>query len=121
MFPPVKVACSEGELWLGDGALRLVTPFSPAIRLGATHCSAVGVRSSKAADELAREERVGARRGDGLACPPLAQICGVFMNAIFLDHLDADLDHLRRMNELVAAEHRGREAPRRAWPSRCAW
>ena len=24
------------------------------------------------------------------------------MNAIFLDHLDADLDHLRRMNELVA-------------------
>jgi NTE family protein len=24
------------------------------------------------------------------------------MNAIFLDHLDADVDHLRRMNELVA-------------------
>ena len=35
--------------------------------------------------------------------PPLAQICGVFLNAIFLDHLDADLDHLRRMNELIAA------------------
>jgi NTE family protein len=33
--------------------------------------------------------------------PPLAQICGVFMNAIFLDHLDADVDHLKRMNELV--------------------
>ena len=31
------------------------------------------------------------------------------MNAIFLDHLDADLDHLRRMNELVAA-HGGSEA-----------
>jgi len=27
----------------------------------------------------------------------------VFLNAIFLDHLDADLDHLLRMNELVAA------------------
>jgi len=102
VFPPVKVACSEGELWLGDGALRLVTPFSPAIRLGATHVLGVGVRSSKAADELAQEERVGARLGSGLACPPLAQICGVFLNAIFLDHLDADLDHLRRMNELVA-------------------
>ena len=25
------------------------------------------------------------------------------MNAIFLDHLDADLDHLLRMNELVEA------------------
>jgi NTE family protein len=29
------------------------------------------------------------------------------MNAIFLDHLDADLDHLRRMNELVAASGTG--------------
>jgi len=28
------------------------------------------------------------------------------MNAIFLDHIDADLDHLRRMNELVAAHAR---------------
>jgi len=102
VFPPVKVACSEGELWLGDGALRLVTPFSPAIRLGASHVLAVGVRSSKAADELAQEERAGVRQGSGLACPPLAQICGVFLNAIFLDHLDADLDHLRRMNELMA-------------------
>jgi NTE family protein len=36
-------------------------------------------------------------------CPPLAQVCGVFLNAIFLDHLDADVDHLIRMNELVAA------------------
>jgi NTE family protein len=35
--------------------------------------------------------------------PPLAQICGVFLNAIFLDHLDADVDHLVRMNELIQA------------------
>jgi NTE family protein len=107
VFPPVKVACSEGELWFGDGALRLVTPFSPAIRLGARHLLGVGVRSQRAADALAREERLGALErettGTPLPRPPLAQICGVFMNAIFLDHLDADLDHLRRMNELIAA------------------
>jgi NTE family protein len=81
--------------------------MSPALRLGATHLLAVGVRSSRAADTLAREE-LGAPAesggvGRGLACPPLAQICGVFLNAIFLDHLDADLDHLHRMNELVAS------------------
>jgi NTE family protein len=107
VFPPVRVASQAGELWLGDGGLRLVAPMSPAIRLGATHLLAVGVRSSRAADALAREElgAVAAPGGDGpcLPCPPLAQICGVFMNAIFLDHLDADLDHLRRMNELVAS------------------
>ncbi|HVH17734.1 MAG TPA: patatin-like phospholipase family protein [Myxococcota bacterium] len=104
VFPPVQIASSQGELWFGDGGLRLVTPLSPAIRLGATHLLAIGVRSSRAADNLAREEA----SGDGpsslrLFSPPLAQVCGVFMNAIFLDHLDADLDHLKRMNELVAA------------------
>jgi NTE family protein len=117
VFPPVQIASSEGELWFGDGGLRLVTPLSPAIRLGATHLLAIGVRSSRAADNLAREEA----RGDGgpahrLFCPPLAQVCGVFMNAIFLDHLDADLDHLKRMNELVAASHAAAAGDRVAGP-----
>jgi NTE family protein len=115
VFPPVRVKSAEGDLWFGDGGLRLVAPMSPAIRLGATHLLAVGVRSSRAADVLAREE-LGAdpRPGEGgprLPSPPLAQIMGVFMNAIFLDHLDADLDHLQRMNELVASSLRAGETP----------
>jgi NTE family protein len=63
------------------------------------------VRSASAAGALAREEgsaeapRTAGRR---LASPALAQVFGVFLNAIFLDHLDADIDHLRRMNGLVA-------------------
>ena len=107
VFPAVRVVSQAGDLWFGDGGLRLVTPLSPAIRLGATHLLAVGVRSSRAADALAREEVGSAAGGDDAApvlpSPPLAQILGAFMNAIFLDHLDADLDHLRRMNELVKA------------------
>lgn len=110
VFSPVQLATAAGDLWFGDGGLRLVAPMSPAIRLGATHVFAVGVRSSRAADTLAREEAGSAapttEHGPSLPCPPLAQICGVFLNAIFLDHLDADLDHLRRMNDLVSA-HRG--------------
>jgi NTE family protein len=113
VFPPVQIASSQGELWFGDGGLRLVTPLSPAIRLGATHLLAIGVRSSRAADNLAREEASGHGPSLRLFCPPLAQVCGVFMNAIFLDHLDADLDHLKRMNELVAA-HDGASAGERA-------
>jgi NTE family protein len=79
--------------------------MSPAIRLGATRIFAIGIRSSHAADTLARDEARGAADAsrDHRQCPPLAQVCGVFMNAIFLDHLDTDLDHLRRMNELLAA------------------
>ena len=107
VFPPVRVRSSAGDLYFGDGALRLATPFSPAIRLGADRILAVGVRSQRAADALSREElATGEESGAAdavLPSPPLAQVCGVFLNAIFLDHLDADLDHLRRMNELILA------------------
>jgi len=105
LFPPTRVRSAAGELYFGDGALRLVTPFSPAIRLGSDRILAIGVRSQRAAEALSREELATAEEagaaGHVLACPPLAQVCGVFLNAIFLDHLDADLDHLLRMNELV--------------------
>src|SRR5262249_540095 len=120
VFPPVRVRSAAGDLSFGDGALRLVTPFSPAIRLGATRVLAVGVRSQRAADTLSREELATAEEtgaaGSVLPSPPLAQICGVFLNAIFLDHLDGDLDHLRRMNELILAYGGDREArkPERA-------
>ena len=122
VFPPVRVVSQAGDLWFGDGGLRLVTPLSPAIRLGASQIVSVGVRSSRAADSLAREE-AGAvpSPGEGpprLACPPLAQVTGVFLNAIFLDHLDADLDHLARMNEIVASGRRDTAGSRASEPIR---
>jgi NTE family protein len=104
VFPPVRLMCEGRPLWFGDGGLRLVNPLSPAIRLGATRVFAVGVRSQSAAASLSRAEQLQGAEGEpSVLRPPLAQICGVFLNAIFLDHLDADIDHLRRMNELLAA------------------
>lgn len=104
VFQPVKVATDSGEFYFGDGGLRLVTPLSPAIRLGASKVLAIGIRCQQTADDLTVTELEG-RQGERpvMSQPPLSQICGVFMNAIFLDHLDADLDHLRRMNELIVA------------------
>jgi NTE family protein len=111
VFPPVLVRSEVGECYFGDGGLRLVTPFSPAIRLGASRLFAIGIRCQGAADALTRAElRIGEESHGGLESishPPLAQICGVFLNAIFLDHLDTDLDHLRRMNELIDAHGNG--------------
>jgi NTE family protein len=106
VFPPAPIVVAGATAYFGDGALRLVTPLSPAIRLGAERVLAIGVRNQNAADDLLRTELAAdadvVEAKARLRSPPLAQVCGVFMNAIFLDHLDADVDHLRRMNELVA-------------------
>ncbi|HSW11614.1 MAG TPA: patatin-like phospholipase family protein [Solimonas sp.] len=106
VFPPVALTTAGSTAFFGDGALRLTTPLSPAIRLGAERLFAIGVRCQESADSLLRSElSTAGELVSKLQRPPLSQICGVFLNAIFLDHLDADLDHLRRMNELVAAYH----------------
>ncbi|MBI3783153.1 MAG: patatin-like phospholipase family protein [Deltaproteobacteria bacterium] len=104
VFQPVLVRSEVGDFYFGDGGLRLVTPFSPAIRLGADRVFGIGVRCQQSADDLSNTELV-ARRDEKpiMAKPPLSQICGVFLNAIFLDHLDTDFDHLQRMNQLIRA------------------
>ena len=102
VFPPVALSASGAKAWFGDGAMRLTAPLSPAIRLGAEKLFAIGIRSSTAAGDLLRAELAPGENAQ-LKRPPLSQICGVFLNAIFLDHLDADIDHLERMNELVSA------------------
>ncbi len=119
VFPPVRIESIAGNLYFGDGGLRLTTPFSPAIRLGATRVFGIAIRSQRAVHLLSHDE-LGAAEGSGtglaIVCPPLAQICGVFLNAIFLDHLDSDLDHLRRMNELIAAYQRDEPSPESSAP-----
>ena len=125
-LPAGPRALGRGRVYFGDGGLRLVTPFSPAIRLGAIGVLAIGIRSQRAADALPAPSCAAPRkpaRPARVLPPPLAQICGVFLNAIFLDHLDTDLDHLRRMNELIGAygerQRPSRAARRRASASRC--
>jgi NTE family protein len=105
VFPPVFVKTPVGDYYFGDGGLRLITPLSPAIRLGADRLFAIGIRSQRAAEERSRTSLLEVYESEGrlpaMRKPPLAQIFGVFLNAIFLDHLDTDLDHLKRMNELI--------------------
>lgn len=102
VFPPVLIRAEFGDYYYGDGALRLIAPFSPTIRLGATRVFAVGIRSQRASEEGARVHLGEGKRPVMKQPPVLAEILGVALNSIFLDHLDADLDHLVRMNELIA-------------------
>ncbi len=107
VFAPVLVQSDFGDYYYGDGALRLTTPFSPAIRLGADKVFAIGIRSQAASEQTSQAILLDQEKGikPTMKKPPLAQVFGVALNSIFLDHLDTDYDHLVRMNELMKASN----------------
>lgn len=93
VFSPVKLETVHGVDYFGDGCLRLTTPLSPIIRLKAKKLFAIGVRT---------ENAMPVEREDDDSPPSLAQILGTALNAIFLDHLDTDIDHLNRLNTIIS-------------------
>jgi NTE family protein len=88
-FPAVKL----DDAWYGDGGIRLVTPLSPAVHLGARRILAFSTRYPRAQNELNQPQVLG--------YPPPAQIAGQLLNAIFLDDHDRDALHLARLNLLL--------------------
>ncbi len=96
VFKPVRLHADRGTAFFGDGCARLPQPLSPIIRLGAEKLLAIGVRCEN------REHLVDA---NGDQEPSLAQVMGVLFNVMFLDHLSSDIEHLERLNQLMAANH----------------
>jgi NTE family protein len=101
-FPPVSI---NGRLF-GDGGVRMTTPVSPAIHLGAEKIVAIGIRYARTtAQTLSLNREVCAESVS------IAQIGGVLMNALFLDSLDNDLERLQRINRtlgFIAADMRAK-------------
>ena len=96
VFQPVRLKTPRGSAFFGDGCLRLQQPLSPVIRLGAEKVFAIGVRcGSKEKQEETTDERK----------PSIAQVIGVLLNVMFLDHLATDLEHLGHLNQLLDAGH----------------
>ncbi len=94
VFQPVRLRTARGAAFFGDGCLRLQQPLSPIIRLGAERLFAIGVRC-----ENPQHQKEVANQRD----PSLAQIMGVLLNAMFLDQLATDIEHLERLNGLLGA------------------
>lgn len=117
LFPPVKI---DDELYL-DGGLRQNTPIAPALRLGATHIFAIG--SSREVQGIVRNE---GPVGVAARAPGAAFLLGKVLNAFLLDHVDVDLELLRRLNNVIKdgtkaygpgfLEAMSREAKRRNQP-----
>jgi NTE family protein len=89
-FPAIKI----GESWYGDGGIRMLNPLGPAVHLGADRIIAISTRYRRSLAEASQPVISG--------YPPVAQVAGSLMNAVFLDALDHDAEHLERVNRLLA-------------------
>jgi NTE family protein len=87
MFPAVRVH----REYFGDGALRQLSPVSPALHLGAERVLVIGVGGQSR--QPAREKN--------LAYPSVAQVIGHIMNSSFIDSLEADVERLQRINHTL--------------------
>ncbi|MFQ5671401.1 MAG: patatin-like phospholipase family protein [Acidobacteriota bacterium] len=90
-FPAIYV---DGA-WYGDGGIRLTAPLSPAVHLGAGRILAISTRYQKQLGVPHRPVVQG--------YPPLAQVGGILLNALFLDQLDNDALRLERFNQIIDA------------------
>jgi len=91
LFPAVRI----GHSYFADGGLRMNTPLSPGLRLGADRVLVIAVRKGAAvgpeADQMARVASYG---------NPL-YLFGKVLNALLLDPIDNDLQHLRMLNDVL--------------------
>ncbi len=87
LFPPVPIG---NQLYM-DGGLRQNTPIAPALRLGATHALIVGT---------SRQTR-GVVSNESQEPPNAAFVLGKIMNALLLDHLEADLATVGLLNDVI--------------------
>lgn len=106
VFQPGLLSTDLGDSYFGDGCLRLVNPLGPAIRLGAKKILAIGVRAQGNPDAGFERLLKMEENGGTIRPPALSRVLGVILNAIFLDHLDADVEHMERMNEILRALHK---------------
>ncbi len=88
-FQPVQI----NREYFGDGSMRQIAPISSAMQLGSTSILVIGVNTP--ADEKQF------KRNDISDYPTLARIAGHALNSIFLDSMEADLERVRKINELI--------------------
>jgi NTE family protein len=90
IFPPVRV----GSMLYCDGGLRQNTPMAPEIRMGAERVLVIA---------MSRDVRgsVASEAGGELRAPGATFLLGKVLNAFLLDHVQADLELLGRINEIL--------------------
>jgi NTE family protein len=83
------------QQYFGDGAMRQLSPLSPAIHLGANRLFVIGVGDPAAA---------GLGMPKSRAEPTFGQMFGFMLDSLFMDQLQSDLERLGGHNEQPNSE-----------------
>lgn len=90
LFPAEQI---DGEYY-GDGAMRQMSPLSPALRLGADRLLIIGMRSTGTGG-------MTRRRSIPHAEPTPGQIAGFALDNLFTDQVWADLEQIEQVNRVL--------------------
>jgi NTE family protein len=96
-FPAIQI----GGKYYADGCVRLMTPLSPAVHLGAERILAIGVRREEPPDARAASPERGEER-DQEPYPTVAETAGMLLNALFLEALESDIERFERINHTMS-------------------
>lgn len=88
-FAPVQL---EGGYY-GDGSLRLTSPLSPAIHLGADHILVITTRDGNT---------VPPTNGAAEESPSVGEMAGHALDILFNDSLEADHERMTRINQTIS-------------------
>jgi NTE family protein len=88
IFPPQRI----GRNYYGDGALRQLTPISPALHLGAKKVLIISASGHKRNYEKPYKR---------IHSPAFGQIIGHLLNSAFIDSLETDIELMEQMNGLL--------------------
>jgi NTE family protein len=104
IFPCVDI---DGHVY-ADGGLKLNTPISPAIRLGADRLLVIGLRAREEPTDGGMMPKID--DGDGADrvehSPSAAFLLGKILNSFLSDKTEYDLQRLQRFNALIEAGER---------------
>lgn len=92
-LPMLFQAQKVGHNYYGDGAMRQLSPISPALHLGANRVLVIGVSGQKQRQF---------QRQDAGPYPSMAQILGHVLDSVFVDTLESDVERLERINQTIA-------------------
>lgn len=94
VFPAVSI---NGEIY-SDGSIKLNTPISPALRLGADRLFVIGLKSEEVGEW--HKQNPSIQRID--AFPSATYLLGKVLNALLIDKTEYDLKRLKRYNAMIS-------------------